>query len=201
MHPRHPKTGMAILEAIFKRQSSEEQLLAKLGEGDAAAAAQLYRLHVRYLTAVCSRYVVNDEDVKDVLQEAFIKIFSSIHRFQPKGTGSLRSWMSRIVANEAIDHLKAKSHLAFSELTEDSTGLPDEEPEVEGVPAEQLQRFVQELPEGYRVVFNLYVMEGKSHREIAAMLGIREGTSASQLHKAKCALAEKIKKYRRDNQA
>ena len=201
MHPRHPKTGMAILEAIFKRQSSEEQLLAKLREGDAAAAAQLYRLHVRYLTAVCSRYVVNDEDVKDVLQEAFIKIFSSIHRFQPKGTGSLRSWMSRIVANEAIDHLKAKSRLAFSELTEDSTGMPDEEPEVEEVPAGQLQRFVQELPEGYRVVFNLYVMEGKSHREIAAMLGIREGTSASQLHKAKCALAEKIKKYRRDNQA
>lgn len=201
MHPRHPKTGMAILEAIFKRQSSEEQLLAKLREGDAAATAQLYRLHVRYLTAVCSRYVVNDEDVKDVLQEAFIKIFSSIHRFQPKGEGALRSWMSRIVANEAIDHLKAKSRLSFSELTEDSTGLPDEEPEVEGVPAEQLQRFVQELPEGYRVVFNLYVMEGKSHREIAAMLGIREGTSASQLHKAKCALAEKIKKYRRDNQA
>lgn len=192
---------MAILEAIFKRQSSEEQLLAKLREGDAAATAQLYRLHVRYLTAVCSRYVVNDEDVKDVLQEAFIKIFSSIHRFQPKGEGALRSWMSRIVANEAIDHLKAKSRLSFSELTEDSTGMPDEEPEVEGVPAEQLQRFVQELPEGYRVVFNLYVMEGKSHREIAAMLGIREGTSASQLHKAKCALAEKIKKYRRDNQA
>lgn len=201
MHPRHPKTGMAILEAIFKRQSSEEQLLAKLRKGDAAAAAQLYRLHVRYLTAVCSRYVVNDEDVKDVLQEAFIKIFSSIHRFQPKGEGALRSWMSRIVANEAIDLLKAKSRLSFSELTEDSTGMPDEEPEVEGVPAEQLQRFVQELPEGYRVVFNLYVMEGKSHREIAAMLGIREGTSASQLHKAKCALAEKIKKYRRDNQA
>lgn len=192
---------MAILEAIFKRQSSEEQLLAKLREGDAAAAEQLYRLHVRYLTAVCSRYVVNDEDVKDVLQEAFIKIFSSIHRFQPKGEGALRSWMSRIVANEAIDLLKAKSRLSFSELTEDSTGMPDEEPEVEGVPARQLQRFVQELPEGYRVVFNLYVMEGKSHREIAAMLGIKEGTSASQLHKAKCALAEKIKKYRRDNQA
>ena len=201
MHPRHPKTGMAILEAIFKRQSSEEQLLAKLREGDAAAAAQLYRLHVRYLTAVCSRYVVNDEDVKDVLQEAFIKIFSSIHRFQPKGEGALRSWMSRIVANEAIDLLKAKSRLSFSELTEDSTGMPDEEPEVEEVPAGQLQRFVQELPEGYRVVFNLYVMEGKSHREIAAMLGIKEGTSASQLHKAKCALAEKVKKYRRDNQA
>ena len=192
---------MAILEAIFKRQSSEEQLLAKLREGDAAAAAQLYRLHVRYLTAVCSRYVVNDEDVKDVLQESFIKIFSSIHRFQPKGEGALRSWMSRIVANEAIDLLKAKSRLSFSELTEDSTGMPDEEPEVEEVPAGQLQRFVQELPEGYRVVFNLYVMEGKSHREIAAMLGIKEGTSASQLHKAKCALAEKVKKYRRDNQA
>ena len=104
-------------------------------------------------------------------------------------------------SHEAIDLLKAKSRLSFSELTEDSTGLPGEEPEVEGVPAGQLQRFVQELPEGYRVVFNLYVMEGKSHREIAAMLGIREGTSASQLHKAKCALAEKIKKYRRDNQA
>ena len=190
---------MSILGSVFGVQTGEERMLARLRAGDATAAEQLYRLHVRYLTAVCSRYLASDEDVKDVLQESFIKIFSSIARFKPQGEGSLRAWMSRIVANECINHLKASSRLSLTTLTEGTTHLPDEEPEVEDIPAEVLHRFVRELPEGYRLVFNLYVMEGKSHHEIADMLGIKEGTSASQLYKAKAVLAEKIKEYRKTN--
>lgn len=189
---------MSILHTIFGRQTDEERLAHKVGAGDRAAAELLYRQHARYLTAVCSRYLASDEDVKDVLQDSFLKIFSSIDRFQPRGEGALRAWMSRIVANECISHLKASRHLALTELNEDTARLPDEPLEVEDVPPEVLQRFVRELPEGYRVVFNLYVMEGRSHREIAHALGIKEGTSASQLHKAKAVLAEKIRQYRRD---
>ncbi len=189
---------MSILQTIFGEPTDEERLARRVGAGDRAAAEQLYRQHVRYLTAVCSRYLASDEDVKDVLQDSFLKIFSSIGRFQPRGQGALRAWMSRIVANECVTHLKAASRLTFTELSDDTTRLPDEPPEVEDVPPEVLQRFVRELPEGYRVVFNLYVMEGRSHREISQALGIKEGTSASQLYKAKAVLAEKIRQYRRD---
>lgn len=194
-----PLTGMTILNTIFGHPTRDEELARRVREGDTAAAEQLYRQHARYLTAVCSRYLANDEDVRDVLQEVFLKAFSSIGRFQPRGEGSLRAWLARIACNECISHLKASSRLTFTDLGEDCTQLPCEEPEVEGVPAQVLQSLVRELPEGYRVVLNLYVMEGKSHREIAHMLGIKTGTSASQLHKAKRALAASIKQYLRDN--
>lgn len=190
---------MTILKTIFGHPSGDEDLARRLREGDTAAAEQLYRQHARYLTAVCSRYLANDEDVRDVLQEVYLKAYSSIGRFQPRGEGSLRAWLTRIACNECISHLKASSRLALTDLNEDCTQLPSEEPEVESVPAQVLQSLVRSLPQGYRVVLNLYVMEGRSHREIAHMLGIKEGTSASQLHKAKCALAASIKQYQRDN--
>lgn len=189
---------MALLHTIFGRQSSDEKLLEHLRQGDAAAAEQLYRQHARYLTAVCSRYLSSDEDVKDVLQEAFLKIYSTIGRFRYQGEGSLRAWMTRITVNEAIDHVKANRRMLLDDLDDTVTNLPDEPPPTEQVPAEVLHRLVRELPEGYRLVFNLYVMEGKSHREIASMLGIKEGTSASQLYKAKDTLATKINQYIRD---
>lgn len=189
---------MAILHTIFGRQGSEEKLIERLRAGDAAAAEQLYRQHARYLTAVCSRYLANDEDVKDVLQEAFLKVFSTIGRFRYQGEGSLRAWMTRITINESIDYLKAKQRMPLDDLSDSLLGMPDEPPPTEQVPAEVLHRLVRELPEGYRLVFNLYVMEGKSHREIASMLGIKEGTSASQLYKAKATLATKINQYIRE---
>ena len=190
---------MATLGKIFGRATGDEELARRVCAGDMAAAEQLYRRHARYLTAVCSRYLANDEDVRDVLQEVFLKAFSSIARFQPRGEGSLRAWLARIACNECISHLKASSRLTFTGLGEDCTHLPCEEPEVESVPAQVLQGLVRSLPEGYRVVLNLYVMDGKSHREIAHTLGITTGTSASQLHKAKRALAASIKQYLRDN--
>lgn len=189
---------MAILKTIFRRQSEEETQLERLKAGDATATEQLYRRHARYLTAVCSRYLSNDEDVKDVLQESFLKIFSSIGHFRYQGKRSLRAWMTRIVINESVNHLKAGNKLAYTDLQEEHTGPTDEEPDTEEIPTEVLHRFVRELPEGYRLVLNLYVMEGKSHKEIADMLGIKVNTSASQLHKAKAALATRINQYRKE---
>ena len=86
----------------LNKTHSEERLLRKVQKGDTSAAESLYRLHVRYLSALCSRYLTNDEDIKDVLQEAFIKIFTLIGDFEYRGTGSLRGWMARITLNETL---------------------------------------------------------------------------------------------------
>ena len=166
----------------LNKTHSEERLLRKVQKGDTSAAESLYRLHVRYLSALCSRYLTNDEDIKDVLQEAFIKIFTLIGDFEYRGTGSLRGWMARITLNETL-----------------KLDVPDSDLDTGDIPTDVLFGFVRELPEGYRTVFNLYVIDGKSHKEIAAMLGIKENTSASQLFKAKAMLARKIKQYRTIN--
>ena len=169
---------------------NEEQIIRLVQSGDTTAMRSLYNLHIRYLTAVCARYLARDEDVKDALQEAFLKIFTSIGRFEYRGEGSLRAWMTRIVINEALKLLRREHN-----------DTADEEPATEEIPAEALHEMIRTLPAGYRTVFNLYVMEQKSHKEIAALLGISESTSASQLHRAKALLAEKIKHYRTANAA
>ena len=92
---------MRIFRKSLKKATEEEKLLQKVHKGDKAAQELLYRQHVRYLAALCSRYVANDDDAKDVLQESFIKIFSYINTFEYRGEGSLRAWMARITLNEA----------------------------------------------------------------------------------------------------
>lgn len=180
---------------------NEEQIIRLVRSGDTTAMRLLYDSHVRYLTAVCARYVARDEDVKDVLQESFLKIFSSIGRFEYRGEGSLRAWMTRIVINEALKLLRREQRLDLVDLKPVHSDKADEPPETEEIPTEVLHRMIRTLPAGYRTVFNLYVMEQKSHRQIAALLGISESTSASQLHRAKALLAEKIKHYRTSNAA
>ena len=100
---------------------------------------------------------------------------------------------------QRIHQLSEIHQTSFSELSENNMLIPEDPPDVEDIPAHVLQEFIRQLPEGYRVVFNLFVMEGRSHKEIAQMLGIKVNTSASQLFKAKSVLAKKIEQYRRDN--
>lgn len=173
---------------------NELQLLDRVKQGDATAMRVVYSAHVRYLAAVCSRYVVNDEDMKDVLQDSFLKIFSGIASFEYRGKGSLKGWMTRITVNEALKFLR-RNHMEFVEIAEQEYDRADETPDVDAMPASALFAFIRELPAGYRAVFNLYAIENRSHKEIAAMLHIKESTSASQLHRAKALLAEKIMKY------
>lgn len=184
---------------LFSKTSDEELLLRKARNGDNAALERLYSQYVRYLTAMCSRYLNNDEDIKDVLQESFIKIFSSLDDFEFRGRGSLKAWMGRITLNETLKFIKAKSRLDIVDMEGEKFEASDDDLITDQIPSEVLHRFIQELPDGYRAVFNLYVIDDKSHKEIAQRLGIKQSTSASQLHKAKALLARKIKQYLNSN--
>lgn len=178
---------------------NEENLLHLIQQGDEQAMHALYSRYVRYLTAVCSRYICCDEDVKDVLQEAFLKIFASVGSFEYRGAGSLKGWMTKIVLNETMKFVKRNARLDFVELEGEKMEISDDVPDTSDVPLSAIHSMIRELPDGYRLIFNLYVIEEKSHREIAELLGIKESTSASQLHRAKALLADKIKKYRMFN--
>ena len=206
---------------------SEVELIRKARRQDTAAIKALYDAYVQYLVAVCKSYIASDDDVKDVLQESFLKIFSSLDKFEWRGEGSLKSWMRRIVVNEALMFLRRNAKLATESLDKEfapggfgdvsgsgvaggsgtSSGFgtsfdvaeetADGEPDVAGVPMQVLLGMIRGLPEGYRTVFNLYVFEEKSHKEIAEILGIVENTSYSQFSRAKSLLARKIKEYKK----
>ena len=153
----------------------------------------LYGQYVGYLTAVCARYIPDDDEVKDILQEAFIKIFDSMDKFSWRGEGSLKAWMTRIVVNDSLKTLRKRKTVPLPATLSD---LPaEEEPAFDAVPLRVIQEMIRKLPDGYRTVFNLFVFEDKSHKEIASLLGIKENCSASQLHHAKALLAKWIKEY------
>ena len=176
----------------------EKTLVEKARKGDRTAMRQIYDCYSRYLTATCSRFLPDEGDLRDVLQDSFVKIFSSLDRFEYRGEGSLKAWMRQISVNEALKLIRKRKR---NDTVEYKWDLPDkedeEEPDVGGVPPEVIQRMIKELPEGYRTVLNLYAFEDKSHKEIAGLLGITESTSASQLHRARAILARRINDYKK----
>ena len=183
------------------KSNREEQLVERIRDGENQALRDFYALYSESLTAVCSRYIVNEEDLKDVFQEALIQIFTHIRQFSYRGDGSLGAWATKIVVNESLRFLKRSKIQEFASLDWDVTDEPeDEDPPVSNVPPDVLHRMICELPTGYRTVFNLYVFEDKSHKEIAELLGIKKDTSASQLSRAKNLLAKKIREYINLNQ-
>lgn len=177
--------------------TTEETLVQQLCDRQEQAARLFYSLYAGELSAVAARYVGRGEALKDVMQNAMISVMTRIDTFSYRGKGSLKAWAGRIVTNEALMWLRKTGKMHCVELPSNAEELPDiqEELLVNDVPAEVLQTFIEELPEGFRTVFNLYVFDNYSHKDIARMLGISEGTSASQLHRAKKALAVKIKNY------
>lgn len=181
-------------------RNKEEKEIILVKQGDVSAMKGLYEQHIGYLTAVCSRYVVNEDDVKDVLQDSFVKVFTSIAKFEYRGKGSVRAWLTKVVVNESLAFLKQQRHL---EMTYPEQELPDQPEEestnITDIPPEAIQKMVQQLPAGYRTVFCLFVFEHKSHKEIASILGIKTDSSASQLHKAKDLLARMINDYKMRN--
>ena len=184
----------------FRKETKEERWLRKALDGDNTATEWIYRKHVRYLSALCSRYITEDEDIKDVLQESFIKIFTFLDCFKYRGEGSLKAWMAKITLNETLKFVRNNSRLPIDSIDDKDMNIADgDSMETEDIPTDVLHQFIRELPDGYRTVFNLYVIDDKSHKEIAQLLGIKENTSASQLHKAKSMLAQKIKHYRTIN--
>lgn len=177
----------------------EEQILAEgCRRGDCAAQKELYNRYAGHLLAICLRYVGDRQTAEDLLHDAFLKIFGAFDKFTYRGSGSLKAWMSRVTVNVALEWLRAQSRTNVVALDEGKAGGIIDEPSAEqaaGVPHQVLMRFIGELPEGYRTVFNLYCIEEYSHREIAEQLGINEKSSSSQLFRARAILAQKINEY------
>ena len=171
----------------------EQLIIEKIANGDRGAMRVLYEQLAGYAMAVAQRYLPQNDDAKDVVQDSFVKVFTHIADFQYRGEGSLKAWMMRIVANEAINALRRTEKLSF---VADLPDEPDDEPpDIGNVPADVLQRLIGALPPGYRTVLNLFVFEQKSHKQIAHMLGIKENSSASQFLRAKKMLARLINDY------
>ena len=175
----------------------EERLVCDIKNGDRAAMRRLYDLYSGYIMAIVMRYVPDKDDVPDVVQEAFIKIFTSIGQYKYRGEGTLKMWLSRVTANEALGFLRRKGNITFTDNIPDEP--IDDEPDISQISDEALTEMIASLPEGYRVVLNLYVFGQMSHKEIADELGITPSTSASQFYHAKKMLADKIKEYNKRN--
>lgn len=172
---------------------TEERLLQGIRKGERGAQRMLYERFAGYLMAVCLRYLADREAAEDVLQDCFVKILTSVDRFEYRGEGSLKAWMTRVAVNESLTYLQQRGRLIMCDEIPDEA--EEEAPDIDTVPLEQLQRMIEELPSGYRAVFNLYVFEQMSHKEIAASLGIKENSSASQFLRARRMLAKKIKEF------
>ena len=157
---------------------------------------KFYMEYAEYLTGVCARYISDEDTLKDVVQESFIKIFTRIREFEYRGKGSLKAWATKIAVNEALMQLRKDKQFIYSLQETENHDFPDEDPDTEGMSLEILLLFIRKLPPGYRAVFNLFVVEEKSHKEIAEILQIQPSTSASQFLRAKRMLAEMIREYK-----
>lgn len=168
----------------------EQELVKKCLKGNRRAQKKLFDLYAPQMMAVCKRYATQSDQALDMLQEGFIKVFSNLNKFS--GTGSLGGWIKTVMVNNALTILRKDKKFGFTEeVTEDSRLSTD--PEVlKSLSLEELERLISSLPLGYRTVFNMFAIEGYSHKEIAAQLEITESTSKTQYRKAKLKLQELI---------
>lgn len=192
----------------------EQELSDGCRNGNRNARRILYELYAEHMLGVCMRYIGDKATAQDLLHDGFIKIFASFDKFTWRGAGSLKAWLSRIMVNMAIEYLRKEksSGMLFDDgrlilqgdntVKEEKLGLysePDAD-KINLIPQSVIMQYIEELPLGYRTVFNLFVFEKKTHKEIADMLGINEKSSSSQLLRAKSTLAKRINEYIKDNE-
>lgn len=179
--------------------NEEQRLVKRLQEGDKTAAREFYTRYGGSLSGVCVRYIADEEDVKDVIQNALVHIFSHITDFKYRGSGSMEAWVVRIAVNESLKFLRTKVQYELLQPDYDVIDDSYDDLSVCDIPPDIIRQMLNRLPTGYRTVLNLYVFEGKSHQEIARLLGIKKDSSASQLLRAKSMLAQMIRKYNNNN--
>jgi RNA polymerase sigma factor (sigma-70 family) len=176
-----------------KQMKNNDELIEACLKGDSRAQKMLFEKHGPKLFAVCMRYSNSEEEAKDVLQDGFIKIFEKLNIY--KGEGSFEGWMRRVVVNTALDAIRKNKKLKSQvDIDDVAYGLTTNESVLDTMAAEDLMLVLQTLPTGYRTVFNLYVIEGYSHKEIAEELNITVSTSKSQFSRAKGILREILEK-------
>jgi len=176
---------------------SLKKLILKCKKGDLIAQSEVYHLFSGKLFPICLKYSRTYQEAEDNLQEAFITIFKKIDQFQFKG--SFEGWMKRIVINTALQTYRQKNVLNL--IKENYPEEVEVEINESDISLDFLLKIIQELPERYRMVFNLYVLDGFSHKEISAMLQIAEGTSKSNLSRARLILKEKVELSQRQKNA
>ncbi|MEM6515294.1 MAG: RNA polymerase sigma factor [Bacteroidota bacterium] len=171
---------------------SLEQLIKQCKKNDTQAQSQIYKLFASKLYSVCLKYSRNYVEAEDNLQDAFITIFKKMSQYKNKG--SFEGWMKRVTVNTVLQ--KYRSPGVFDIVNEEQIEDVSVEIEEDSISIDYLLKIVQELPDRYRLVFNLYAMDDYSHKQIAEMLDISTGTSKSNLARARLILKEKIEKYK-----
>ena len=172
---------------------AESDLISGCIDGNRRMQEELYRRFSPRMFAVCLRYAGNTEEAEDILQEGFIKIYKKLGSFRSEG--SFEGWIRRIFVNTAIEHFRRKRYLQPVTEKEENTLEGNYLSVLDNLAERDIMELVQQLSPGYRTVFNMYVVEGYTHKEIGDMLGISEGTSKSQLSRAKVILQQKVKKF------
>lgn len=171
-----------------------EKIVQRCIQGDEKSQRLLYEQFKHPLFTVCLRYGRDRSEAEDMFQEGFIRIFKDLHQF--KGNGPIGAWMRKVMVHSALQYIRkwkrGFSHLEFDEEYMEELSVPETAYAQLGV--KELTDLIQRLPIGYRTVFNLFVIEGYSHREISEQLGISENTSKTQLFKAKAALRAALEK-------
>lgn len=169
---------------------SEQELVRGCAKGDRALQKALYNRYCRKMMATCSRYAHSTQEAEDILQEGFIKIFNNIHSFRSEA--KLETWITRIIINTALNSHRQKLYM-LPMVDVNDLQIPEEEGvNLSDFNLSELISMVQSLPDGCRIVFNLFAIEGYGHKEIAEMLTISEGTSKSQYSRAKNLLRAKL---------
>jgi len=164
-------------------RAKEDELIKGCLRRDPSAQKLLYDSYSSKMYGLCYRYVKDSMEAEDILVTAFTKVFDKIQQF--RSDGSFEGWIRRIVVNEALTYLRRNRSMYLETPLEQADREPDYSALSDHLEAEDLLKMIQELPTGYRIVFNLYAIDGYSHKEIAEQLGISENTSKSQLSRAR----------------
>lgn len=171
----------------------EQSLIERCLKGDAIAQRTLFEKFAPKMLAVCIRYMKAQDEAEDVLQEGFIKVFTKLKDYN--SSGSIEGWIRRIVVNTALDQIrKNQKFMKDTPLDEVTFKLDNNHSIIEDLNVQSLMKLVQEMPTGYRTIFNLYAIEGYSHKEIGELLGISENTSKSQYSRARTYLQQELEK-------
>lgn len=176
---------------------SEKELIEGCAKGNRAAQKALYERYCRKMMVICQRYARSTQEAEDILQEGFIKVFANMKSFRAESR--VDTWITRIMINTALNAQRQKLYLLPMVDVSDITVREDEEISLSDFHLTELIAIVQSLPDGCRIVFNLFAIEGYSHKEVGELVGISEGTSKSQYNRAKSLLRSKLeaveKKY------
>lgn len=170
---------------------SQDELITHCLDGDSKALNELYNRYSPKLWGICLRYAKNEMSAEDIMQEGFIRIYRYLSHY--KGKGSFEGWMRRTMVNTAINYYKKNLRTGQESQFDEAFGISSTSADaISQLSTQELLNLVSNMPDGYRTVFNMYVVDGFSHKEIAKELGISENTSKSQLSRARSFLKEKV---------